>query len=329
MSKPDLNDAPAPNRDVIAGLSTKRYSSNPSLTRPHKSYPSLSSQPEIEGRHRAPRSVSANLPTPTAFFQATNQNGSVGPNSRKVQSAQSNIKKKTLSAKSDQEESITPEQPSNQYQFPNSTLSSATHVSTRSRNTSGQHVVYPNPMLSVFWKANDPLEWTMDRVVYWLEYNKFGLDWIETFRSKNLHGEEFLSLVSYQKLKSLGYLSATNDIYDTKPSRFIHILRKVLDRSSSSISNSAIAPEQVDESGDYRFDPSKWHTLSPETELFNIDENIKTMRPLDPAAVPSRSFEDLSELDPVKLRIRQLNRSSESAKAMVCISLPKVSLLTL
>lgn len=126
-----------------------------------------------------------------------------------------------------------------------SALSTTSYMAPRSRNASGQHVVYPNPLLSVFWKANDSAEWTMDRVIYWLEFNKFGQDWIDTFRKKNLHGEEFLSLVSYQKLKNLGQLSAMNDVYDTRPSRFIHILRKVLDKSISNTSNGELGNEQA------------------------------------------------------------------------------------
>lgn len=182
------------------------------------------------------------------------------------------------------------------YKFPSAASSppfhSATHVSTRSRNTSAQHVIYPNPMLSVFWKANDPAEWTMDRVIYWLEYNKFGPDWIETFRQRNLQGKSFLELVSYKKLKSLGPLSATNDIYDTKPSRFIHILRKVLDRSSSSLSNNAIG-----EPDDYNNNTNSNNNLveKPADPDFHSDKNA--IRPPDASLVQEH-------LDPMSLRVR-------------------------
>lgn len=87
---------------------------------------------------------------------------------------------------------------------------------------------------TITWKANDPNEWTIDRVVYWLEMNKFGPAWTETFRSRNICGEQFLALSNYQNLKKLGHFYTKGDDYDTSPSRFIHLLRKLLNRSSSS-----------------------------------------------------------------------------------------------
>lgn len=208
-----------------------------------------------------------------------------------------------------------------------SALSPSTHVAPRSRNASGQHVVYPNPMLSVFWKANDPAEWTLDRVIYWLEYNKFGPDWIDAFRTRNLHGEEFLSLVNYQKLKSLGHLSVVNDIYDTRPSRFIHILRKVLDKSTSSTSNIHPGVDPLDETTEHRVDQFRSH-ISQDPELHHHDDHTTTssnnvLRPMRSeytlgnqystdgftntsvnTLARNRSLEDLHELDSTRMRMR-------------------------
>lgn len=135
--------------------------------------------------------------------------------------------------------------PSISQSAPFSPLSPSTNFASRNRNVSGQqHVLYPNPMAQIHFKASDPAEWTLSRVLNWLEYNKFGPDWIETFQSRNIHGSEFLSLVSYTKLKrdlgkDLGHLSTSNEIYSTTPSRFIQILRKVLDKSSSNTSQNS------------------------------------------------------------------------------------------
>lgn len=87
---------------------------------------------------------------------------------------------------------------------------------------------------AITWKPTDPNEWTLDRVLYWLEMNKFGPDWIETFRQRNICGESFLALSNYQNLKKLGHFYSKGDEYDTSPSRFIHLLRKLLNRSISS-----------------------------------------------------------------------------------------------
>lgn len=212
-----------------------------------------------------------------------------------------------------------------------SALSPSSHVAPRSRNTSGQHVIYPNPMLSVFWKASDPSEWTLDRVIYWLEYNKFGPDWIDTFRSRNLHGEEFLSLVNYQKLKNLGHLSTVNEIYDTRPSRFIHILRKVLDKSSSSASNNALGSEQTDESADHRSDNIK-NSVYKDDDHASASSNV--LRPMrseytlgnlystdaftrtavnNPVHLPVRnkSLEDLHELHSSRARMPTFQSKSK------------------
>lgn len=217
-------------------------------------------------------------------------------------------------------------------------LSPSTHVSSRSRNTSGQHVVYPNPFLSVYWRANDPTEWTMERVIHWLEYNKFGPDWIDTFRSRNIHGEEFLSLVSYQKLKSLGNLSTSNDVYDTRHARFIHILRKVLDKSNSNTSNSMFGPDEDN------VDHFRSH-FYPENDAYTNEEHATTttmsnvLRPMrseytlgnqyssdtfsrSPVINSSkmrfrnRSFEDLHEIDPARIRIRPYNKMKETKELL-------------
>lgn len=342
-----LDDVPVLNSstDVITGISSKRYSSNPypSMSKPLGGHSSQSPQPDTDPRQWHPRSVSANAPTPAIFFQSLNPDKHAAPRPAAQQHNVVNRPRASISAPPKPEGLLTdspgtprqqpspfvlqqpvadenanpptlsPEAPlpdcKNHYKFPSpesskqpspSYISSSTHVSTRSRTTSAQHVVYPNPLLSVFWKASDPAEWTMERVVYWLEYNKFGRDWVDTFRARNLHGEEFLSLVSYQKLKSLGQLSPMNDIYDTKPSRFIHILRKVLDRSSSSFSNTP----GVEEEGEFRSEFPK--VQSPETEMFNDDR-----RPSESVVVPNRSLENLNELDPSKLKVRAQTRSRE------------------
>lgn len=203
-----------------------------------------------------------------------------------------------------------------------SALSPSTHVTPRSRNASGQHVVYPNPFLSVFWKANDPAEWTMDRVAYWLEYNKFGPDWIETFRARNIHGEEFLSLVSYQKLKSLGNLSTTNDIYDTRHARFIHILRKVLDKSNSNNSNSTTieedneSPEQSDYYQTDYLNSSSSELLKPIRTDINpeyLNENlVSNATNVMKLPVRNKSFEDLQNIDASNVRVRPNTKMKES-----------------
>jgi hypothetical protein len=101
---------------------------------------------------------------------------------------------------------------------------------TRERVSSASAMAPPT---SVPWRANDPAEWTMDRVLYWLDLCKFGPLWQETFRERNICGEAFLSLASYQNLKKLGHFYGRTDDYDNSPSRFLNALRKVLARSSA------------------------------------------------------------------------------------------------
>lgn len=174
----------------------------------------------------------------------------------------------------------------------------------------------------------------MERVIYWLEYNKFGPDWVDTFRSRNIHGEEFLSLVSYQKLKSLGNLSTSNDIYDTRHARFIHILRKVLDKSNSNTSNSMFGPD--DDNVDH-FRPHLYN----ENDTYTNEENVipstapNVLRPMrseytlgnqyssdtfsrspviNSSKMPfrNRSFEDLHDIDPARVRVRPYNKIKEA-----------------
>ncbi|KAG5363709.1 Serine/threonine-protein kinase BCK1/SLK1/SSP31 [Yarrowia sp. B02] len=93
----------------------------------------------------------------------------------------------------------------------------------------------PHPIgNAISWKADEPANWTLDRVLMFLDLYQFGPDWAQTFKERNIVENRFLELVSYQKLKALGHLSLSNGEVDTSPSRFIHILRKTLNRGTSS-----------------------------------------------------------------------------------------------
>ncbi|CAG77987.2 YALI0F08855p [Yarrowia lipolytica CLIB122] len=93
----------------------------------------------------------------------------------------------------------------------------------------------PHPIgNAISWKADEPNNWTLDRVLMFLDLYQFGPDWAQTFTERNIVEGRFLELVSYQKLKALGHLSLNNGEVDTSPSRFIHILRKTLNRGTSS-----------------------------------------------------------------------------------------------
>lgn len=100
---------------------------------------------------------------------------------------------------------------------------------------------------AVPWRANDPSEWTMERVLMWLDMCKFGPQWKDTFRERGIFGNEFLKLSSYQNLKKLGHFYGRTDDYDNSPSRFLNALRKVLARSSSETSEIDIEDNKVTE----------------------------------------------------------------------------------
>jgi hypothetical protein len=118
-------------------------------------------------------------------------------------------------------------------------VSSSPPSITRSRG-SDVNLVVTSPT-SVPWRVTDPAEWPVERVLYWLESNRFGPDWIEAFKAKNIHGEYFLSLTSYQNFKKLGHMpTSKTDDYDNSPSRFIHILRKMLNKSNSNQSSEGL-----------------------------------------------------------------------------------------
>ncbi len=91
------------------------------------------------------------------------------------------------------------------------------------------------PYVTPSWDVNDPTEWTEERVSIWLLQNNFDDEWIKTFRRNNISGIKFTSLVNYQVLKSSGIFTNNTDIKDNSitPSKFIHLLRKALNKSKS------------------------------------------------------------------------------------------------
>ncbi len=100
-------------------------------------------------------------------------------------------------------------------------------------SSSGNEIFSP---VVVSFNANIPQEWSEERVTAWLRQNKFGEDWIETFKKNNVSGSKFLSLVNYERLKILGPLS-TGINNSTSPSKFIYLLRRTINKSSSSSGN--------------------------------------------------------------------------------------------
>jgi hypothetical protein len=152
---------------------------------------------------------------------------------------------------------------------------------------------------AITWKATDPNEWTLDRVLYWLEMNKFGPDWIETFRQRNICGESFLALSNYQNLKKLGHFYSKGDEYDTSPSRFIHLLRKLLNRSISS--NSMEMALQAEE-----------HRSSLEDKVDDKDAASPTNKYQDPNKVYTNSDENLLDAKMQVPQKRQVNSYYDS-----------------
>jgi len=93
---------------------------------------------------------------------------------------------------------------------------------------------------SISWAVNNPDEWTIERVVYWLELNQFNDSWANVFKRHGLYGQKFLSLTNYQNLKNFKQELSTSN--DSTQSRFIHLLRKTLDKPSSATTISAFSP---------------------------------------------------------------------------------------
>ncbi|CDK27038.1 unnamed protein product [Kuraishia capsulata CBS 1993] len=84
---------------------------------------------------------------------------------------------------------------------------------------------------SVSWSVNNPDEWTTENVTFWLRMHRFNDSWVDYFIEWNITGQRFLDLRNYQTLKEISNAVDTSD--DSTPSRFIHLLRKVLDKPSS------------------------------------------------------------------------------------------------
>ncbi|KAG7743314.1 hypothetical protein KL932_002055 [Ogataea haglerorum] len=85
---------------------------------------------------------------------------------------------------------------------------------------------------SVSWSVNNPEEWTLENVVFWLSTNGFNESWISLFTSERLIKHDFLKLQSYNELKKyVPFLVADEN---STPTRFIQLLRKTLGKNSVS-----------------------------------------------------------------------------------------------
>ncbi|ONH65402.1 MAP kinase kinase kinase mkh1 [Cyberlindnera fabianii] len=106
------------------------------------------------------------------------------------------------------------------------------------KSTPNNHIVQHSRQSSISWDVQVPEEWTLERVLYWLELNQFNESWSACIKRHNLTGRRFLALTSYQNLKT--YKNELETQNDSTQSRFIHLLRKTLDRPSSTATTATV-----------------------------------------------------------------------------------------
>ena len=76
----------------------------------------------------------------------------------------------------------------------------------------------------------NPANWTQDRVLQWLETNGFGQDWQETFRRRQIAGEEFLGLTSYLNVRKV---TPANVHAPDAGAKLCNAVRRLLERHES------------------------------------------------------------------------------------------------
>lgn len=84
------------------------------------------------------------------------------------------------------------------------------------------------------WDVKDPQTWTIDRIAYFLDGNRFSPQWIERIREHNAVGERFLELTSYRNVKKLGITES--------PARFIMLLRSIVPPRAPESPSSRVSP---------------------------------------------------------------------------------------
>ncbi|KAH3672261.1 hypothetical protein WICMUC_004356 [Wickerhamomyces mucosus] len=85
--------------------------------------------------------------------------------------------------------------------------------------------------ISITWDVSSPSQWTFERIQIWLEFYQFNGSWINTLKKHDLSGQKFLDLTNYQNL--IRYKAELETFNDSTQSRFIHLLRKTLDKQPS------------------------------------------------------------------------------------------------
>lgn len=120
-----------------------------------------------------------------------------------------------------------------------------------SRALSRSKLVTPHSrQSSLSWTVNSPEDWTMERVIYWLNIYGFNKSWIDLFTEQGLSGAKFLALSNYKNISK--YSENLDFSQDSTPSRFIHLLRKTLDRPMSD--NTVKAVDQLSPIGGHGLD---------------------------------------------------------------------------
>lgn len=170
---------------------------------------------------------------------------------------------------------------------------------------------------SLSWDVQVPSEWTFERINYWLNLNGFNESWTTMIKRHNLTGRDFLALSSFQKLNA--YKNELETSGDSSLSRFIHVLRKTLDRSSSITTMTS----PMDTSSISSFEEDDLESSPPASY---VKDHVRVSSDTDPATrklvttMSAPTFkEHIDQSRPVSAQQLRLNRSSEKPRPLSTI----------
>lgn len=114
--------------------------------------------------------------------------------------------------------------------------------------------------LSSSWNAQDPKDWTLPRVLWWLSVNGFSSQWIDTFKEKHIEGDRFFELASYASVKKLGITES--------PNKFVKLLSFVAPSTLKSVVTTS--PMRVSSSSDQ----SSPNSHSTSKQVQNVSRDV-------------------------------------------------------
>lgn len=142
--------------------------------------------------------------------------------------------------------------------------------------------IMKNSISLINWDVNDPMAWTMDRVVLWLKMYNFNDTWVDIFVKYKMCHDKFLELINDESFSKFNtYLKLNNDYLDVATSDKDSKKGEISPHTDSNRNNNDAESVDFDNNNKFLSSSSKFRYLlkktiqnEPESAMFSLSGRV-------------------------------------------------------